>query len=276
MGYIDAHSHVWTPDTTAFPLSAEYTPADMAPPSFTADELLAQAQPNGVDRVVLIQMSFYGFDNSYMLSEIAHRPETFRGVAIVDHTRADLGDEMARLRERGVRGFRIYQCGEFGAQPLDEEYRGICGLAGELQMAICPLLDVELLPATARAAAAFPQTTFVVDHLGRIGCGRPIEAAHVAALCELAAFPNCNVKVSGLYALGKGTAPYDDLVPVVQRLHEAFGADRLLWATDCPYQLVHGTYESSLSFVRDRLPFVSDEGKEAMLWGTSERIFFGR
>jgi len=275
MGYIDAHSHVWTPDTTAYPLDAGYTPADMAPPSFTADELLAQANPCGVRRVVLIQMSFYGFDNSYMLSEIARRPAAFRGVAIVDHTRKDLGEEMARLRERGVRSFRVYQCGEFGAQPLDEGYRDICGLAGELGMAICPLLDVELLPATARAAAAFPNTTFVVDHLARIGCGRPIEAAHIAALCELATFPNCNVKVSAFYALGGGKAPYDDLVPVVQQVYEAFGADRLLWATDCPYQVVSETYEASIAFVRDRLPFLSDEGRDAILGRTAERIFFG-
>lgn len=275
MGYIDAHSHVWTPDIASYPLDPTYTPADMVPASFTADDLLAQANPHGVDRVVLIQMSFYGFDNSYMLSEIARRPETFRGVGIVDHTRPDLGEEMARLREAGVRGFRIYQCGEFGTQPIDEHYREICGLAGELGMAICPLLDAELIPATARAAAAFPKTPFVVDHLGRIGCGQPIDPAHVVALCGLAALPNCNVKVSAFYALGAGRAPYDDLVPVVQQVHEAFGADRLLWATDCPYQLVDNTYADSLSFVRDRLPFLSDGDREAMLRGTSERIFFG-
>jgi hypothetical protein len=30
---------------------------------------------------------------------------------------------------------------------------------------------------------------------------------------------------------------YDDVLPFVRRLVETFGARRLMWATDCPYQL---------------------------------------
>ena len=39
--YIDAHSHIWTPDVAHYPLAAGFTVADMKPPSFTAEELLA-------------------------------------------------------------------------------------------------------------------------------------------------------------------------------------------------------------------------------------------
>jgi predicted TIM-barrel fold metal-dependent hydrolase len=60
--YIDAHSHVWTPDVAHYPLSAGFTVADMQPKSFTAQELLAQCRPAGVGRVNLIQMSYYGFE----------------------------------------------------------------------------------------------------------------------------------------------------------------------------------------------------------------------
>ena len=67
MGYIDAHVHVWTPDTAHYPLAAGYKREEMKPPSFTPEELFKHAKPAGVDRINLIQMSFYGFDNSYML-----------------------------------------------------------------------------------------------------------------------------------------------------------------------------------------------------------------
>ena len=66
-GYIDAHVHVWTPDTKAFPLAPDYQPSAMQPPSFTPEEILAIARPHGVTRIVLIQMSFYRLDNRYML-----------------------------------------------------------------------------------------------------------------------------------------------------------------------------------------------------------------
>ena len=70
MNYIDAHSHIWTPDTAHYPLGAGYRRAKMQPASFTAEERQDQMKTAGVNRVVLIQMSFYGYDNSYMLDAI--------------------------------------------------------------------------------------------------------------------------------------------------------------------------------------------------------------
>jgi len=51
MGYIDAHSHVWTDDLATYPLDTGFTVADMDPKTFTDDELLAHCRPSGVDRV---------------------------------------------------------------------------------------------------------------------------------------------------------------------------------------------------------------------------------
>jgi len=56
--WIDAHVHVWTPDTTRYPLSSGYKKSDMQPASFTPEELFAQCRPHGVERIVLIQMSY--------------------------------------------------------------------------------------------------------------------------------------------------------------------------------------------------------------------------
>jgi predicted TIM-barrel fold metal-dependent hydrolase len=277
MGYIDAHVHVWTDDLATYPLAPGYMVEQMKPPTFIPEELLAHARPCGVDRIVLIQMSFYGFDNCYMLDTMARFPGVFRGVAVVDHTREDLAEAVASLRERGVRGFRLYQWVGTGVPPLDApEYERLCGLAGDLGMAVCPLIDPPLLGGVAGAAGRFPGTTFVIDHLARIGAGgKPIDPGDVDALCALAEHPNCHVKVSAFYALGSGRAPYDDLVPLIRRVWEAFGADRLMWATDCPYQVDDETYEASLALVRDGLPFLNEAEREAILRGTAERVFFG-
>ena len=42
---------------------------------FSCDDILHHAKPNGVSRVVLVQMSYYGYDNSYMLEAVRRRPE---------------------------------------------------------------------------------------------------------------------------------------------------------------------------------------------------------
>jgi len=274
MGFIDAHVHVWTSDVETYPLAPGYSTQQMEPPSFTAEELFAHSQPCGIDRVVLIQMSFYGSDNRYLLDTIARWPEVFRGVAVVHHERGDLGDEMQRLRQGGVRGFRVYQLAAGASVPLDStEYETLCGLAGDLGMAICPLLAPPLLPAVGRAAGRFPGTTFIIDHLARIGAGKAIEQAETVALCALAGHPNCCVKVSAFYALGAARPPHDDLAPLIRQVHKAFGAERLMWATDCPYQVLDETYEDSLALVRDRLPFLTDRDRAAILEGTAARVF---
>jgi hypothetical protein len=65
--YIEAHSHVWTPDLGDYPLAKGFTVADTKPPSFTAEELLAHRRPAGVGGVSLIQMSFFEFDKSFQI-----------------------------------------------------------------------------------------------------------------------------------------------------------------------------------------------------------------
>src|ERR1043165_5387079 len=70
MNFIDAHSHAWTQDTKNYPLAAGFRRLNIDPTSFTAEELIKESSAVGVNRVVLIQMSFYGYDNSYMLDSI--------------------------------------------------------------------------------------------------------------------------------------------------------------------------------------------------------------
>src|SRR5688572_2947373 len=107
--FIDAHVHVWTPDTQRYPRAAAFTGKKAVEPrSFTPEELFAHCRPEGVSRVVLIQMSFYQFDNRYMLDAIAAHPATFRGVAVVDENAPRVVETMRQLAAVGVRGFRLY------------------------------------------------------------------------------------------------------------------------------------------------------------------------
>src|SRR5262245_33116323 len=106
--WIDAHSHIWSPDVARWPLAEGKTKADLAPASFTDDELLAIARPEGVGRVVLIQHSLYHlFDNRYLLDAARRRPKLFRVVAMVDDRQPGAGEEMKRLLPLGATGFRI-------------------------------------------------------------------------------------------------------------------------------------------------------------------------
>jgi predicted TIM-barrel fold metal-dependent hydrolase len=275
-GAIDAHVHVWTPDIKAYPLAGGYSVADMQPPSFTPEQLLAEARPVGVGRIVLIQMSFYGFDNRYMLDTMRRFGGVFSGVAVVDEHAADVGDTMRDLKKQGVRGFRIHPAMRAVGPWI--ESRGMAAMwkiGAEEQLAMCALVNPEALVPLDTMCRKFPDTPVVIDHFARIGVDGVIRETDLDNLCRLARHKNTHVKVSAFYALGKKAAPYTDLGPMIRRLVEAYSPKRLMWATDCPFQVQNGhTYRDSIELVRSRLDFLSEEDREWVLRKTAERVFF--
>ena len=276
-GWIDAHVHVWTPDVTRYPLAAGFTVEKMAPKSFTPEELFAHSKPAGVTRIVLIQMSFYQYDNRYMLGAIAAHPGVFSGVAIVDHHAPDLAETMKQLAKQGVRGFRIHarDGGEAAKWVTDDGMATLWKTARAEKLAVCPLINPTDLPHIDALCAKFPGTTVVIDHFARIGVSGTIDQQQLKTLCALARYPNVHVKTSAFYALGKKQAPYDDLIPMIRQVVDAYGVNRLMWASDCPFQVdPPHTYADSIALIRDRIGFLSEADRAAMLRTTAERIFF--
>ena len=276
-GFIDAHVHVWTPDTQSYPLAAGFTKEkDMRPPSFTPEELFAQCRPQGVSRVVLIQMSFYKTDNRYMLEAIARQPGVFRGVAIVDEAKPDVCDTMQTLAKQGVRGFRIYTDREKAEAWGDSDgMKKMWSCAADAGLSMCLLANPDALPAVHRMCKAYPKTRVVIDHFARIGMKGVVQQGELDDLRRLADFPHTHVKTSAFYALGAKKAPYTDMAPLIRSLRDSYGAARLMWASDCPFQVQDGhTYADSIALIRDRLDFLSAEDKEWMLRKTAEKVFF--
>jgi predicted TIM-barrel fold metal-dependent hydrolase len=273
---IDAHVHVWTPDTERYPLSAGYRRDEMKPPSFTPEELFEHARPCGVGRVVLIQMSFYGFDNSYMLDTIRRFPGVYSGVAVIDDSSPDLANQMRELAKQGVRGFRINPRNLpvdrwLGSDGMQAMWR--CGADDGLAM--CHLVNPDALAAIDVQCKEFPDTLVVIDHFARIGVDGTIRSHDVDALCRLARHRKTYVKLSAFYALGDKKSPYLDLLPMIRRLLDAFGPERLMWATDCPYQVQEGhNYADSIALIRDRLDGLSPGDRDWLLRRTAEKVFF--
>lgn len=288
MNYIDAHTHVWTPDTARYPLGPGWCQDDMRPPSFTPDEFLRHARPAGVTRANLIQMSFYcprnhasgngnSFDNSYMLDMIARHPGVFVGTAVIDPHADGVERRMRELADRGVRAFRIHP--RLSREPVAswlraEGYRTMFATAARTGQAMSCLIDPDGLPEVSRMCAAYPDTPVIIDHLARIGVDGNIRDADVDALCGLARHARVLVKVGAFYALGRKQSPYTDLVPLIHRVIAAFGARRCMWESDCPFQ-VQGehTYQASLDLVL-RLDNLAEEDRDWLLRRTAQDFFF--
>lgn len=274
--WVDAHSHIWTADTSRFRLSPGMTVNDLAPRSFTDEELLAVARPEGVGRVVLIQHTlFHGYDNSYLIDAYQRHPDVFRVVGMVDDLRPKCGAAMKQLLKQGVTGFRIKPRKGIGEWLNTDGMVDMWNTATETRQSMCCLINPENLPEVQKACQRHPETPVVIDHFARIGINGSVDENDLANLCRLAKFKHVKVKISAYYALGKKQPPHMELLPMINRLLEAFGANRLMWASDCPYQLDgKNTYRDSISLIRDRIDFVTEEERKRLLQTTALETFF--
>ncbi|MFO0844491.1 MAG: amidohydrolase family protein [Gemmataceae bacterium] len=216
MNYIDAHVHVWTPDTLHYPLAKGYRKEDMRPASFTPEELFKHTRPNGVTRVNLIQMSYYGFDNSYMTDMIGVHKGVFVGTAVIDPAGKDPAAEMTALAKKGVRAFRIYPGLAGGTKPNEGAGKGWLRPPGYARMfaaaarnnqAVSCLIGPDALPDLDRMCRDHPGAPVVIDHLARIGVDGTVRDEDVKALCAMARHKRIMVKVRAFYALGKENRP---------------------------------------------------------------------
>jgi predicted TIM-barrel fold metal-dependent hydrolase len=277
MAFIDAHVHVWTPDIAHYSLAAGFKQEDMKPASFTPEELFKHTKPAGVERINLIQMSYYGTDNRYMLDMMAMHPDVFVGTAIIDPLGEEPEKEMAALAKKKVRAFRIHP--SMSKQPVAKwlEPAGCSKMfdaGARNNQAMSCLVNPDAIPEIDRMCKKFPQTPVIIDHLARIGADGTIRDADVDALCGLAKHQRVLVKVGAFYALGKKKPPYTDLAPMIQKVVRAFGAKRCMWESDCPFQVVEQKYQDSLDLVRKRLEFLSDDDRDWLLRRTAEEFFF--
>lgn len=286
LGYVDSHSHLWSPERTRYPLRPGASEANVAPTGFTPGEFFSHARPEGVNRVVLVGHTLhFGFDATYLVDLLKARPGEVAAQAYLDHTDPNVAARMAELKRQGVKAFRLrlldrWQSDFPDAHPIMKAYQ----FAAMQRLVICPLTNPDWLPQMDRLSAMFPGTPVVIDHFARIGVDGfgqvppvpgTIKPEDVANLVKLARHPEMHVKLSAFYALGRRTPPYDDMLPLIKELFRAYGPERLMWGSDCPYQLASPhTYRASIALVRDRLDGVSEDDREWLLRKTAERVFF--
>jgi predicted TIM-barrel fold metal-dependent hydrolase len=196
----------------------------------------------GMDRVVLVQgFSAYRYDNSYTADSAAAYPDRFRCACIVDVR----DDPIDRVRywvgKRGARAIRIFLQLDRGDEWLDS--RAADDVLDELERhgAIAQTaLVAEQLPSLQRAAARHPGLPFLLDHCGfsDFSGGRAYPRAR--PLFALASEPNISVKLSH-YVWQLAAEAGADRRAVTNALVDAFGAERIMWASDLT---VHdNTYE---------------------------------
>ena len=259
---IDTHAHVFHRGLKLAP-GRRYAPDYDAPLSL----YLEQLDHNGTSNGVLVQPSFLGTDNSYLVDCLKQTNGRLRGIAVVDP--AVSADGLRELDRAGVVGIRLNLVG----QPLPDlaanEWKGL--LANVKAMG----WQVEIQRNASDLAVLTPQlldlgVTVVLDHYALPDPKLGVSDPGFQSVLKLGATRNVWIKISAPYRNGPaGESFAKEAYPM---LRNAYGLDRLLWGSDWP----HTQFEATQTYAKNRQfldTLIVDERERAQVLASPRSLF---
>ncbi|WP_137843347.1 amidohydrolase family protein [Microbacterium sp. 2FI] len=225
-GACDTHFHVFEPGYPPVG-NPQYTF-----PDGTLDQYVAVAGTLGIDRMVLVQPTYYGENNALTLDTLARLGDRARGVARVpDDVSHDVLDDYDR---QGIRAIRLdlFARREWPLADLVDYVKRMGSLArphewhlqfyapGAVVHALLPLLGDLPVP-------------YVVDHMGYMKQSDGLGDDGIDGILSALDAGNCWIKLSGAYRVA-GDAPMATMIPLGRTLVSSF-PDRLIWGSDWPH-----------------------------------------
>ncbi|MFI0355705.1 amidohydrolase family protein [Actinomadura sp. 9N407] len=282
---VDAHLHVFRPAAVRHRAVDELAPAGRDAP---AGDLLGVMAASGVDRAVLVPL---GPEDEYVAEARAARPGRFAAVAVagpeIQGRRPGTGPlEALRVRlAQGFSGLRTQWLGEPGRPLADSPMLPVLRELAERQLPLWSYVPPEQLPLLRELPDAVPDLRIVLNHLGfaphdmrvdehgRPWFDDPFPPPVVETVLGLARHPGVYLMFSGQYALSREAPPYADLNGVVRAFADAYGADRMLWASDYPWTRDVPGYAELLRLAEHALPGLSAAERAALHGGTALSLF---
>ncbi|MFK7698314.1 amidohydrolase family protein [Pseudomonas caspiana] len=264
---IDGHAHVFSRDLS-LTAGRRYTPDYDA----TLEAYLQQLRDNGLSHGVLVQPSFLGTDNKYLLDALARAPEQLRGVAVVD---SDISrEELRQMDEQGIVGIRLNLMGKPLPDFTEPAWKLLLDEVSALGWHVELHRGVEDIPTLIRGLMPFG-CKIVVDHFGRPDALLGIDHPAFQALLECGLSGRVWVKVSAIYRLGGSAEQNAGFArAAMPLLIKCFGLNRLVWGSDWP----HTQHESEVDFARviGQLQGLGCSGAELRgLMVEAPRVLFG-
>jgi predicted TIM-barrel fold metal-dependent hydrolase len=267
---IETHVHLFDPDRVPYAPGAPYKPA-----AYTLETHLKLVQAAGLTHSVIVHPEPYQDDHRYLEYCFVHRPSPgyFRGTCLFDPLREDTPARLRVLVDRWPKrivAMRIHEVSMTpeAAGPIRNRdmkdprmltcWKTLARLGVGVQMHFIP----GQAPNIHALAAQFPDTTVILDHMGRPADGT---AEQYSQVLKLALLPRVVMKYSG-WDMYKG-----DLKRLTRRIYDAFGPDRIIWG------MLGNTladYRKQSQRFDELLAFASEADRAKIRGGNAQRLFF--
>jgi predicted TIM-barrel fold metal-dependent hydrolase len=236
---IDTHIHLFASDQARFPYHRNAT---YKPPAEPLESYIDFIRQSRIDHAIIVHPEPYQDDHRYLEYCFEHEPSRgfFKGTCLFDPLAAETPARMAALVKKHpgrIVALRVHETQDAKLPPStgpairDRDLQSPAMLttwkkAHELGLAI----QMHFIPGYAQRiralASQLKEMPVILDHLGRAGQGTPAEYDEVLRLAEL---PRVFMKFSGVNYSSKEKHPFRDVQPIVRRIYQAFGPDRIIW-----------------------------------------------
>jgi predicted TIM-barrel fold metal-dependent hydrolase len=222
MPYVDTHAHAFL---TTLPMdpARRYTPSRDCP----VERYLGVLAGADIGAGVLVQPSFLGTDNSYMVRCLERYSELLRGIAVVDAAITD--GELESMDQAGVVGIRFNMIGRDMAELSGGETRALLRRIDALGWQVELQVRGTDIPRALAAMEPF-RGALVIDHFGLPDPNLGVRDPGFRALLAEGANGRTYVKVSAGYR-SKGF----DVASCAGALLAVLGPRRLVWGSDWPF-----------------------------------------
>ncbi|TAL87152.1 MAG: hypothetical protein EPN46_08040 [Candidimonas sp.] len=263
-GAIDTHAHVFGRD---LPMIARrrYTPDCPAP----LERYVSLLRDHGLAGGVLVQPSFLGHDNRYLLQCLCRAKGLCKGVVALDP--ATPSAALQEMAHAGVVGARLNLFGQNLPSFQHEVWRQFLLQARQLDWHIevhCPIMLLpDIVPPLLDS-----DCKVVVDHFGRPDYQSGTDLSALDYLCSLAQTERVWVKLSAAYRVWSDQTITESSL-VAQHLLQVFSARRLVWGSDWPHteHEARTGFDRALQLLFDWIP--QEEDRFTILADTPRLLF---
>jgi len=225
-GACDCHTHVFDP---RFPFAAtrSYTPEPA-----TVPEMRRLHRALHIERVVVVQPSVYGTDNSCTLDALKQLGQGSRGVAVIDESTPKTAFD--QMQKGGVRGVRINMGSASEAElPLVRRLmKAALARIGGRDWHLQLYLPLPLAAALVDEVMVAP-VPIVFDHFAGAFAAGGVDQPGFDKVLKMVQAGKAYVKVSAAYRASK-LPDYADVAPLAKALIVA-NPERVLWGSDWPH-----------------------------------------
>ena len=269
----DSQVHLWgdeTPERPWIPGGQERLRHMGHLTSLGPDFLLGKMDEAGIDRAVIVPPTWDRDRIDVALQAWRRCPDRFRIMTRIPLNKPEEAKEMLRsLRgEPAVAGVRLTFSFEVERDWIhDGTADWFWPYAEEHDIPVMMLIPHHK-DKVARIAEKHPGLRIAIDHMGILGNTTDDRIApFIKDTAQLARLPNVAVKISNIPSFSTENYPFNNVMPYVKQLVEAFGAQRCFWGTDLSRQMgKYGVgYKDGVALVTEHMPFLSEREKALVL-----------